>query len=459
MFYNDSCWFSIVFGWRVVAVAFAVKGFPGMAPPSDLRMSRLPNRVNVRWAAYALFFAPTVLPAGAMHVPVHDGMFPPGVGLTLLVNNFGLQPNATITIDLRTPAPASDAHILILTDAQLAQVRVSSRGFKDGHVPCAWRASLVRRIQMEYRVASARDERYHIGLLTLVPHVGQGLVGEVELVNPDGNQLSVQQRGLDDVAYLFAFAFSSTAVGLTVMLLWALHRGWGRPNHLHGLLFAMLLLKSLVLWLLRRDVRLIALTGVESLGRHVTWSLLRQVQQVLELLLFYVIALGWKIIRPELRHSEWVFALSVVVPSMLLGCMEVGCNSTGACSGQTYHAAQFTLQSLCYLIVIVATNFNIFVLQREIAEALARPSTGTLYAKYRTFCFFRMSFLLYILIPSFTEILALQGFAWNELRVVMLLHELMVWVVLTGVCWLVCPGVRLKVFGLTADTDSEHLLE
>merc|ERR1719326_1315545 len=99
------------------------------------------------------------------------------------------------------------------------------------------------------------------------------------------------------------------------------------------------------------------------------------------------------------------------------------------CTPQSYVLTQFTLHSLCFLVVIVATNFNIFTLQRQIVEALATPDTGVLYTKHHAYCWFRGFFLFFVIIPSVTNFLNLHVLSWDELWVLIFVRELSLWLV------------------------------
>ncbi|CAK0826714.1 unnamed protein product [Prorocentrum cordatum] len=121
-----------------------------------------------------------------------------------------------------------------------------------------------------------------------------------------------------------------------------------------------------------------------------------------------MVGLGWKVVRSHLRYSEWLFAGVVSGLSFLFGMTQVVCNTLGVCGGgQSYLLTQFTLHSLwpTALVVIIATNFNIFSLQRQISEALASPDTSGLYAKHRAYSFFRGFFLYFVILPTMTNFL------------------------------------------------------
>lgn len=309
-------------------------------------------------------------------------------------------------------------------------------------------------VEAWHTVRDVGNGRYWLGIIQTLPGTVQGLSGEVSFVNPGGEELFVQQHQVPTVILIVAWLFFMSATALFALT--ALRRR-GR-SRLHALILCTLLAKCFVLLLVRQDFEEVSKTGVQSVVREIIWQLLRQVHSIMEVVVFYVIGLGWKVTRPQLRASEWAFAATISILSFFLGSFEVACSTFAACTGQSYVLTQFTLHSLCYLVVIVATNFNIFTLQRQISEALATPGTGTLYTKYRAYCWFRGFFLFFVVIPSVSNFLALHVLSWDDLWVVVLVRETSFWLVHTAVLVLFRPGMQsFKVFELAVveSSDSE----
>eukprot|EP00747_Dinoflagellata_sp_TGD_P167671 gnl/TRDRNA2_/TRDRNA2_192464_c0_seq1.p1 gnl/TRDRNA2_/TRDRNA2_192464_c0~~gnl/TRDRNA2_/TRDRNA2_192464_c0_seq1.p1 ORF type:complete len:433 (+),score=78.72 gnl/TRDRNA2_/TRDRNA2_192464_c0_seq1:89-1387(+) len=393
---------------------------------------------------------------------------------TPVISGVGLNPNATIHMDLTPAKAAPNAWILVLAEAQLRRVapllalrsreEEQSRGGDDGPVQSSylsscWRSSLAEPVQAAFQVSGTKADRYFVGVLQAHHNSLQGVSGTVSFVNPGGEQLLVQQRHVPRVVLGLAWAFFAIAV--FSFLTYALRRRY--RSRLHMAMFGMVITKCLVLLLVWHDFHLVAVTGWYSIPRQITWQLLKQVQAFMELMIFYVIGLGWKVVRPYLRGPEWTFAASIGALSFFLGSLEILCDTVATCAGQSYLLTQFTVQSLCYLVVIVATNFNIFNLQRQISEALAAPETGTLYCKLQSYIFFRGFFIFFIIIPSVTNYLTFKVLTWDELWVNMFVREFSLWVVYAGIIWLFRPGSpTLNVFelavvdGNNSGSDSEE---
>jgi len=228
-------------------------------------------------------------------------------------------------------------------------------------------------------------------------------------------------------------------------------------TRLHALLMLELLVKSFVMLSGYRDFEHVAKTGWSSLGTEVLFRIAAQVHLVLELVTFYAIGLGWCVMRPHLRLVEWAFIGFVSLMSIILGLLEIACDTIAICTDSTFALTQFTLHSLCFLVIIAKTNFNVFTLQRQISEALAAPETGNLYCKHRAYCRFRIIFLFFIAIPSLTNFLILfRVVEWQEFWLFVLAKEACNWCVHTATVVVFKPGPKsLGVLDLAVVDDSD----
>jgi len=406
-----------------------------------------------RWLLLAAFLLPPG--AGAIYVPVNNESAP--WFWVRVMDGVGLAPNATITVQLSAAVPAPNAFVVLLSESQLLAIapyllRKGPPYLSSSYLPCAWRASLAGTVNATFRLEAGAMSRYYFGVMQASFGAARGLFGEVGYVNPGGDQLPVQQWNVPGVILFMALAFLGS--GLVLFILCVLRRR-GRTR-LHAMLLGTILVKCWVLLLIRHDLSTLRRTGRQSVVRQATWQLLRQVQSIMEVMLFYLVGLGYKVVRSHLRQSEQVFAATITLTSLCLGSLEVACSTFVGCSNQSYLLTQFTLHSICFLVIIIAVNFNIFTLQRQISEALATPETGALYAKHRAYCWFRGFFLYYVVIPSVTNFFALHVVSWTELWVIVLVREGSLWVIYTGVFWLFRPGPKhLRVFELAVMESSE----
>lgn len=376
-----------------------------------------------------------------------------------ILTGFGLAPNGTVKINFRTEKPCPNAYVVLMNAAQFRRPGLLSilystkrRDTTGGYLPCEWRASLAHPVNATYRTRGTEPDLYFLGVLQDSMGAAERLTGAASFENPGGDHLSVQQLPYPRVMLGVAWIYMGSAVFLALLVL--LRRR--NRSRLHALLLVALLLKFLVLLLSRNDIMINSHTGDPSMSRQVLWQLLSQVQMVVEVLVFYVIGLGWKVMRSHLRPSEWAFCGTIGFLSFLLGSFEVACEMFASCGTRSYHLTQFILHSLCSLVVIIATNFNIFTLQRQIGEALATPETGAVYAKYRAYCIFRGLFLYFVILPALGNFLFVHVITWNELWVKFFIQECSLWIIYTGVMWLFRPGPKhLRVFELAVVESSD----
>lgn len=65
----------------------------------------------------------------------------------------------------------------------------------------------------------------------------------------------------------------------------------------------------------------------------------------------------------------------------------MACSTPSTCSG--YQLSRYILHALCYLVVIVAMNFNLQKLLSAIHDASASMESGKLYRKLQAYHIFR----------------------------------------------------------------------
>merc|ERR1712083_1047638 len=92
------------------------------------------------------------------------------------------------------------------------------------------------------------------------------------------------------------------------------------------------------------------------------------------------------------------FAVGISLISFYLGIFEVACTTQSTCSG--YQLSRYILHSLCYLVVIVAMNFNLQLVYAQIADAPASVEAGKQYRKHHAYKAFRWTFLAFIVAPT-----------------------------------------------------------
>jgi len=226
----------------------------------------------------------------------------------------------------------------------------------------------------------------------------------------------------------------------------------------HLVMSTVLLLKGIVLLLWWCDCMQVSQTGSSTMIAKIGWQLLDKVQTILELMMFLLIALGWKFLRGTLNITEVRFAVAISAISFYLGVFEVACTTVSTCSG--YQLSRYILHSLCYLVIIVAMNFNKQMIYAQITDAPASLESGKLYRKHQAYELFRWIFLMFIIAPTVELFLKVTVMPWDAVWLYILIQQLRTWTIYMCVAITFRPDpLPLRVFELTRDAGSDEEAE
>lgn len=387
---------------------------------------------------------------------------------TFLAYDIGLSPKATVSISLTNDRPANNTYVMMLTHAQweewhrvepttLPGVDGQSMGGLNSYLASYWRKGIVDRLEASFTIDAPRDDRYYIGVLNAQQQQLK-LQGSWSMVNPGGDQLILQEEKLPPVLLAMSILFSVSCAAF-VGLLFSVWRN-GRTA-MHALMVLVILFKAVVLLLQWGDRILVSRTGTDTVVGDVSYQLLDKVQTILELMMFLLTSLGWKFLRNSLNVTEVRVAVGISVISFYLGVFEVACTTASTCSG--YKLSRYILHSLCYLIVIVAMNFNLQMVLHQISDAPANLEAGKLYQKHLAYKIFRWIFLIFIIAPTVELFLKVSMMPWDAIWAYILLEQLRTWAIYVCIIIAFRPDPRpLRVFELTRrvagsddDDDSE----
>mmetsp|Transcript_40626 Transcript_40626/g.91233 ORF Transcript_40626/g.91233 Transcript_40626/m.91233 type:complete len:426 (-) Transcript_40626:15-1292(-) len=421
-----------------------------------------PVRCDQRVARWLLAWLVSSRCAEAMykHTTISFGRGPAAYAL---VQGWGLAPGSTFAADLRTDSPAPDAALLLVSTEQSEQMSMYiGRRFSHSFMPCTWRASLATNVRTVLDLELTEPMEFSVLLIQGANSTIDGLRVSISLVNPGGENLPLQYVNLPTVMLLVAWC---NIVSVCCLLL-AVVTWWKARSKLHALIAITGLIKAVSLYYQYRRWHDMSLTGLEDLWQDFYTKLLEEVALGFQLLLLYVIGLGWKVIRPYVRQSELLWALTLTFLSIVLRAMYLNCEYFIACDDHIMKAwdiVRWSLHSLCYLVVVCAIHVNIFILQRQIMEALATTESGNLYKKHSIYGWFKWVFYLYIIEDPLIDALA-EHMAWYErFWMKALFSELLRWFVLTAIMVLFCPPglqpVRIFELAVVESSDSEDSME
>lgn len=415
---------------------------------------------------WSLLWAVLPSPCEALHKTIHHATTEHL--WSFLEYDIGLEPGATIEIDLVNDRPSPNVYVMVLTHEQWRawqreeplslpgeEGNDNSPGGLNSHLVSHWRGALQEHLQTKFNASTPTKDRFYIGVLNVQEHTMQ-LHGNISMTNPGGQQLPLQEQQVPPVLLATSGLFFASCALYTVLVLLGPRRS---RTEMHGLMGAALLLKGCVLLLWWVDYRQVAATGFNNTLGQIGWQLLDKIQTILELMLFLLTALGWKFLRPTLNIHEKRFAYGISVISMYLGVFEVACTSQATCSG--YQLSRYILHSLCYLVVIVAMNFNLQMVGAQIQEGPANLESGKLYRKHNAYQVFRWIFLAFIIAPTVELFLKVTVMPWDAVWLYVLLQQLRTWGIYVSiiVAFALLPHPPpLRVFELTresANSDEE----
>lgn len=373
--------------------------------------------------------------------------------------DYGMDLGGSITVDLENRRPSNDTYVMILSHGQWLlwrdtdMVTLASnppqqeQGPLNSFLVGCWRGVLRDRLRGFFPIeeSSGGRDRYTVLLVTSLQSPVD-IHGQLSFENPTG-QLPLQDTDVPKALVVATCVYFVTAV----LFAWSLLRS----SALHSLLFLVLSLRAVVLLLRWVDFSLVVLNGQESNVADISWALFGKVQNILELMMFLLISLGWKVLRATLDVSEIRFAVAISIISFYLGIFQVACTTPSQCSG--YQLSRLILHALCYLVIIVAMNFNLQKLASAIADAPATVESGKLYRKLDAYHIFRWVFLLFIIAPTFELFLKVTIIPWDQQWLFVLLQELRTWVIYVLLIYAYRPDpTPLRVFQLTEREASDQ---
>lgn len=371
---------------------------------------------------------------------------------TIIAYDIGLDPKANITFDLRNAQPANDTYIMVLTHRQWADWRERPSHDNNGYLVSYWRGRFYERTAASFLVEAPGRDRYHVIIVNSLRSVLK-VSGQLSMVNAGGKQLPLQLERVPGVLLWTSILFLLTTLFAAALVVMASRR---RRTTMHLLMVSVPLVRSLFLFLYWNDMEQFARSGSDSVVGSVVWQLLEKVQQIMERMMFLLIALGWKFMRSSLQVTEIRFAVGVSVISFYLGVFEVACTTASTCSG--YELSRQILHSLCDLVVIVAMNFSLQMIYAEITEAPASLEAGKLYRKHQAYKVFRWIVLAYIVSSPVEMFAKVSIVPWHSAMLVYkLLQQLFTWAIYMAVFVVFRPEPSpLRVFELTRDSHGDE---
>jgi hypothetical protein len=353
------------------------------------------------------------------------------------------------TIDIRVTYKGSElsnnTFLVVLTRGQWSswegtRVFRLDRGRLNTYLQADWRQTMCCSGEIRVnRTITRGPERFRAGILN-VDQKALEIRASIVMRQANGSLASYEETPLPRVYWLL-FLAESFACGVYACMIatW-----WQRQRSALHLLY--------IVALASRAANVLALSKAAearaagfSAGALETWGLgvVSNVVDIVGLAAYMVTALGWKTMRPSLYPGEIRFLAAIAVASLYFGVFEIAC--TGQECGM-YVLSKLILQSLAYLCIIVAFNFNLAMLRTQITEANVGRDVGRLYSHKRAYTTFRWIFLLFLIQPTALMFIRVSVLSWEEGWVHSMLEEMVRWGLLLATAIVYSP--RRQHFGL-----------
>lgn len=413
----------------------------------------------VKVACVALLICTT--PASAINfsfpgVDIHDVFY-------FLVYDYGLAPGAAVEIDLKCDPPRDSTYLMMLTRGQWNQWRrqdppslfgpaggMFGLNPVDGFLVSYWRTDISNHTTVSFTMGAPENDRYYLGVFNARLQ-DLRLSGTVRFVNPGGEELPVEFVHLPVVLITSATLFLLSGAALLLALLVG---SWRRGRTaIHFVICAVVLAKALVAFLKWRSRHRVSEAGQDTLLGEVTWQLLDKAQETLEISMFLLVALGWKVVRARLDMAEVRFVAAAALLSLYLGACEVACVTDASCS--SYKLGRYTLHTICSLVIVMATNLNLQVLHAQLSDGPASLEVGTMYARLRAFAVFRWAFLAFISAPTFELFLRVTAMPWDALWAYHAIQSARTLAIYLAVAFFFRPAKPLGAIELVSSADRD----
>eukprot|EP00922_Rhytidocystis_sp_ex-Travisia-forbesii_P006063 GHVS01008791.1.p1 GENE.GHVS01008791.1~~GHVS01008791.1.p1 ORF type:complete len:609 (-),score=22.37 GHVS01008791.1:1057-2709(-) len=243
-------------------------------------------------------------------------------------------------------------------------------------------------------------DRYSVVLLNS-DVIALRLSGSVSYVNPHPYlHLSREQAHTAVVVAILAVVYLGSAL-LLAGLFFTAYRGLTTPVHL--LMLVNWLVCALFLSLDFLNCRLFREWGELPTVIWASPRVVRKVQEILGLMIFFFVSLGWKILRTRLTRLEAQFAAGISVVSFAMGMTEIFFDRI--------QYWRYILHLLVLLCTSIAISFNITLLHSHLQDAGISLSTSDSYRKYQGFRSLRTLFYVYLAKQLFWVLQHFKGIA------------------------------------------------
>lgn len=193
---------------------------------------------------------------------------------------------------------------------------------------------------------------------------------------------------VDNVILLFAILNLLVAIGYGFLLF----KYTPASKLVHYLITANFLLCSVYMFMDYINFNTIKTSNYNSMGLYYASNILMKIQEVFNLFILVVLALGWQIIRQTLTHVEHQLIIFVCIASLYLGVLEVILYSAAL--------SRFVLHAVVFVIILMAINFNWAIINSRIGDELVGMEAAKLYHQLKSYRRYRKVFAVFLMKPA-----------------------------------------------------------
>jgi len=375
----------------------------------------------MRAALYALFlfgpgtgFLPACQLATALRETLHDAVSPgTRVAWVLPVDQdvgVWLSPGAVVSLNLSVTQQEQCATIFVVSGSQYD---LWWNQDVIGDAPTQWRHTLCGTLSVDVRINAPHADTYFVGLSNMQRGV-LTVEGTISYVNPDDHHLPLDFRFVPAVLWWSSASFFLLSLVATYVfsVLCA-----GRFSRLHFVVVVCISMKSFALSAEWKCVH-----AEDTLGYAPPWDvhlyqLCANVHSIIDMVLFLLVAMGWRTFQSELSPLESRFVATILATSLFIslwaavGGPDLDANYSqllalnfiaGPNPDANYSQLLALNLMLCYLATTLTLRTNMARMNRQLgAFQLESPHEShvveRLYERQRKFVIFRRLFCARVL--------------------------------------------------------------
>lgn len=305
------------------------------------------------------------------------------------------------------------------------------------------------------RVTVDRLDRYTV-LLVNSDNNPLRITGTIRYMNPAPyHHLSAEQAHVSWSVLVLCFLYIVTSLLAVAML-------WLSPNRkaIHLVMVVSWLFSIACLALDATNCFLFSQSGELPVMLWAAPRVIRKIQEIIGLMVFFFVSLGWKILRSQLSRLEVQFAAGISVTSLAMGITEIYFDRM--------QYWRFLLHAMVLFCTSIAISFNITLLQSHLSEAGISLGTSNTYRKVDSFRALWMLFWVYLMKELFAinrlfKFVALYpiyenisltntvqagdkwGLSWDE-WIFVLVDGLLEYFIFVGIFWYFRPRPPIRLF-------------